>query len=307
MEKLKAKVSTSDRMQYAKRQLMAKVLKQVPVKYRPYSLKDLSILADSLLDQKRLALPVTMTRETPLFSIANQVFTVNNFITYAQAWRYKSDGSGVKPYSQIIEEYTNREIEDYYRKHLEDFNEDFRYQMSEFKDGNLFFEIMQQEVWNKAQSDTVALKNFYEKNKGKYNWKESADAVIFFCTDEATSKELYTQVKTNPTAWKVAADAQVEKAVADSSRYEFSQLPNGDKAPIRAGMVTAPVKNKTDGTVSFAYIIKTYPAGLPRNYSESKGLVISDYQNQLEKQWVADLKKKYPVKINEAEFQKISK
>jgi peptidyl-prolyl cis-trans isomerase SurA len=213
----------------------------------------------------------------------------------------------MKPYSQIVDEYTSREIEDYYRKHLEDFNDEFRYQMSEFKDGNLFFEIMQQEVWNKAQSDTVALKNFFEKNKSKYNWKESADAVIFFCTDEATSKELYTQVNSNPAAWKAASDAQVEKAVADSSRYEFSQIPNGDKAPIRVGVVTVPVKNKTDGTVSFAYIIKTYPAGLPRNFSESKGLVISDYQNQLEKQWVAELKKKYPVKINEAEFQKISK
>lgn len=307
MEKLKAKVGTSDRMQYAKRLLLARVLKQVPVKHRPYSMKDLSILSDSLLDKKRLALPVTMTRETPLFSIANQVFTVNNFITYAQAWRYKSDGSGVKPYSQIIEEYTNREIEDYYRKHLEDFNQEFRYQMNEFKDGNLFFEIMQQEVWNKAQSDTVALKNFFTKNKGKYNWKESADAVIFFCTDEATSKELYSQIKNNPTAWKVASDAQVEKAVADSSRYEFTQIPNADKSPIRAGLVTAPVTNKADGTVSFAYIVKTHPAGLPRDFSEAKGLVISDYQIELEKQWIAALKKKYPVKINEAVFQQISK
>ena len=306
MEKLKAKVQTSDRMEYAKRLLMAKVLKQVPIKYSPYSLKELSILSDSLLDGKRLALPVTMSRETPLFSIANQVFSVNNFITYAQAWRYKSDG-GVKPYPQIVEEYTNREIEDYYRKHLEDFNDEFRYQMNEFKDGNLFFEIMQQEVWNKAQNDTVALKNFYTKNKSKYNWKASADAVIFFCTDEATSKELYSQVKNKPSAWKAAADAQVEKAVADSSRYEFSQIPNGDKAPIQAGMVTTPVTNKTDGTVSFAYIMKTYPAGMPRNFSEGKGLVISDFQNELEKQWVARLKQKYPVKINEAVFQQISK
>jgi len=72
-------------------------------------------------------------------------------------------------------------------------------------------------------------------------------------------------------------------------------------------MVTSPVKNKTDGSVSFAYILKTYPANMPRNYSEAKGLVISDYQVELEKTWVAELKKKYPVKIDEKVFQQIAK
>ena len=79
----------------------------------------------------------------------------------------------------------------YYRIHLEDFNDDFRNQMNEFSDGNLFFEIMQQEVWNKAQNDSAALQALYEKNKNKYIWKQSADAVIFFCSDEATAKKLY--------------------------------------------------------------------------------------------------------------------
>jgi hypothetical protein len=46
---------------------------------------------------------------------------------------------------------------------------------------------------------------------------------------------------------------------------------------------------------------------MPRNYSEAKGLVINDYQVELEKQWVAELKKKYPVKIDEQVFQQIAK
>ena len=79
--------------------------------------------------------------------------------------------------------------------HLEDFNDDFRNQMDEFRDGNLFFEIMQQEVWNKAQNDSAALLALYEKNKSQYNWKQSADAVIFFCSDEGTAKTLDGSVK----------------------------------------------------------------------------------------------------------------
>jgi len=307
MDLLKIKVSSSDRMQYAKNQLMAKALKQVPVKYFEYTMKDLSVLSDSLLDNKPLALPVTVTRRTPLFSIGNDIYSVDNYVTYAQSFRYKTDGSGLKSYQQVMDDFRQNKIEEYYRSHLENYNEEFRHQMNEFKDGNLFFEIMQQEIWNKAQNDTLALKQYFDKNKNRYSWKGSADAVIFFCSDEATAKELYAQVKKNPSAWKAAADAQVEKAVADSARYEFAQIPNAANVPVKAGVVTSPVTNKTDGTVSFAYILKTYPPGLPRNFVEAKGLVIGDYQNELEKQWVIDLKKKYPVKINETVFQQISK
>lgn len=47
---------------------------------------------------------------------------------------------------------------------------------------------------------------------------------------------------------------------------------------------------------------------LPADYKgldEIKGLVISDYQDQLEKELVKDLKVKYPVKINNKQFEKV--
>jgi len=265
------------------------------------------MLADSLLDNRPMGSAVSITKTTPLFSVGDQLLTVNDYITYAQAWRFKPDGTGVRPFQQVMDGFVRYKAEEYYRSHLEDFNSDFRYQMNEFKDGNLFFEIMQQEVWGKAQTDTVALEAYYEKNKSRYNWKQSADAVIFFCGDESSAKTLYEKIKKDPAAWKTISDAMGEKVVADSSRYEFEQIPNGSKVPLRAGLVTTPLKNKADGTVSFAYLLKIYPANMPRNYTEAKGLVISDYQNELERQWVAELKKKYPVKIDEKVFQQIAK
>jgi peptidyl-prolyl cis-trans isomerase SurA len=158
-----------------------------------------------------------------------------------------------------MDEFMHHQGEQYYRAHLEDFNPEFRTQMEEFKDGNLFFEIMQREIWGKAQNDTAALEAYYAQNKNRYNWKKSADAIVFFCNDEGSEKALYDKVKKNPSGWKTAADALAEKVVADSSRYELEQLPNASSAAMQAGMITAPVKKKTDGSVSFAYILKTYP------------------------------------------------
>jgi peptidyl-prolyl cis-trans isomerase SurA len=179
--------------------------------------------------------------------------------------------------------------------------------MNEFKDGNLFFEIMQREVWGKAQNDSIALIDYYGKNKSLYNWKHSADAVIFFCSDENSEKTLYGQLKKNPLAWRIASEALAEKVVADSSRYELEQIPNAARSTLQAGQITAPVKNTSDGSVSFAYILKTYPANLPRNFNDAKGLVINDYQSELDKQWIAELKKKYPVRVDEKVLQEITK
>lgn len=66
-----------------------------------------------------------------------------------------------------------------------------------------------------------------------------------------------------------------------------------------------PVINKNDGTAIFSKILKVYPAHEPRSFEDSRGLVINDYQNYLEQKWVDQLKKKYPVKVNEKIFKSL--
>jgi peptidyl-prolyl cis-trans isomerase SurA len=66
-----------------------------------------------------------------------------------------------------------------------------------------------------------------------------------------------------------------------------------------------PVKNDIDGTYTFNYIIKVYKQNEQRNFDDARGMVISDYQQVLEDRWLAQLKKKYPVKVNTAVFNSI--
>jgi peptidyl-prolyl cis-trans isomerase SurA len=68
------------------------------------------------------------------------------------------------------------------------------------------------------------------------------------------------------------------------------------------GFVSETVVNPIDGNTSFVKLIHLYSANLQRSFDEAKGLVINDYQITLEEKWINDLKKKYPVKVNEAVF-----
>ena len=66
-----------------------------------------------------------------------------------------------------------------------------------------------------------------------------------------------------------------------------------DMVPWAAGLHEA----EADGMYYLVEIERLIPPGL-KSLQEARASVISDYQEEIEKKWVADLRKKYPVKVN---------
>lgn len=306
-QELMSRLMNDNRWKSSKEFIYKKVSEKPGLKKLNYEDDALWAFSDSLMmlqPMKEKGKKISMS--TPVFSIADSIYTVKDWINFASYNRFRSVG-GIKPYPQVREEFMQSAMYNYYQGNLETYSEDFRNQMAEFKDGNIFFEIMQQEVWNRAQNDTAALKDLYEKNKIKYTWKQSTDAVIFYCSDESTAKFMYDEIKKAPAAWRTVAEKYAEKVVSDSSRFEWDQLPLPKGGTPKPGMLTIPVVNSNDNSASFTYIFNVYTTPVQRSFTEARGLVINDYQEILEKQWTNALKKKYPVTINEKVFEQISK
>jgi peptidyl-prolyl cis-trans isomerase SurA len=232
---------------------------------------------------------------------------VNDLLTYSATNRYKADGSGLKPFNELNEEFKRISVMEYYRAHLEEYNEEFRMQMKELKDGNLFFDIMMKEVWSKAQSDTAGQRAFYEQNKSKYKWNYSADAVIFYCGDSTTAKSFRNILVKDKTKWRSILENFSDKITLDSSRFEITKIPGAQKTTAKAGTITNIVKNKDDNSASFAMIFKIYPLPGQKTFADARGDVVSDFQDAIDKKWIAELKKKYPVKVNEEVLKSITK
>ena len=170
--------------------------------------------------------------------------------------------------------------------------------MDEFKEGNMLFEIMERNVWGKAINDSAGLLKFYQAHAANFKWAESADVLIFNCSTAKIAEETITALKKGKN-WRILSEEKDAALQADSGRYEISQIigANYASSPVK-GAYTAIVTN-VDGSATFVKYVNIYAANQQRSFDEARGLVINEYQQLLEQQWLTELKKKYPVRINE--------
>ena len=241
-----------------------------------------------------------------VFSFTKSKVTGGDWLNFVKDYKLNTDVYKGEDNKALLEKYISTIVVEYYRKHLEEFNEDFKYQMQEFKEGNMLFEVMERNVWSKAANDSVGLRKFYDANKSKYQWKGSATVNLFNCNSLKTAEEAILALKDGKN-WKQIAEESDGRIQSDSGRYEVQQLQLPAGTAVAAGLVTAPVVNSGDNTASFVKILQLFPADQQRSFEEAKGLVINEYQNFLEEKWIEELKKKYPVKVNEVVFKSLLK
>jgi peptidyl-prolyl cis-trans isomerase SurA len=299
-EDMKQQVLQSDRMEVSRKVLNKKILQLTGYKKLPFNEKALWQFSDNILQGNNAPLPAGFTTSTPLFTIGKQTYKLKEWQANLEALRGFENMHAGKTTPQLFDQFVETAGLDYYRQHLESYNKDFVYQLNEFKEGNLLFEIMQRKIWDKASADSVGLKKFYDAHKSNYWWEVSADAILFTAVTKDAADAAKKKLEADYHDWKKIMETSDGALQADSSRFELGQIPVLERTNFQPGLITASVKNETDNSISFAYIIKVYRDREPRTFADARGFVINDYQSWLEDQWIAELKKKYTVKVNDA-------
>ena len=301
---LRQQVIADPRIESSRNALLTRIYRQADYTALPLSAAELWAYTDSAALNKALSSFRDLSYQTPLFSFTHQQYKVKEWLDYMQSLRNSRSNLLGRTHEELFDQFTRAAAMDYYRNHLEDFNKDFAFQLNEFREGNLLFEIMQRKVWDKASTDSAGLRNYYDTHQGKYWWEASADAVLFTCNNQQTAAKLKTRLSMTPSNWKNLADSAGAGVQADSGRFELAQIPAPakEKPDFSPGLISPLTANPADNTVSFAYILRVYADKAPRNYKDARGFVINDYQVFLEDQWIAELKKKYPVNVDEKVF-----
>ena len=180
--------------------------------------------------------------------------------------------------------------------------------MKEYRDGILLFELTDRQVWGKATNDTTGLQAFHEQNKTKYMWKERADVEIYNCSDKKicdAAHDLAAQGKSAEAIQKqLNKEGSNSKVSVLSGKYEKGQYDVVDKSSWKKGL--EPITKINDSSYQFI-LVKEIIKPEPKTLKEAKGYAVSDYQEYLEKKWLADLRQKYAIEVNQPVFKSLIK
>ena len=169
--------------------------------------------------------------------------------------------------------------------------------MKEYRDGILLFELTDKKIWSKAIQDTLGLQNFYESHKQNYTWDQRIDATIYSVTLAEEVKTVRKLVKKNTPKNDILSQINQDSLMIltiFNDKYERGDNEITDSVEWKVGMSTNVVSSDT---TSFVMIHQILPAGF-KLLSEARGIITADYQNFLEKEWIKELRAKYPVEIN---------
>jgi peptidyl-prolyl cis-trans isomerase SurA len=302
LDELKEKIKTDPRAAVSRKRMLQTILKQTQFKEFLPAGNSLWDYTDSMLQNKKPALNAGITDQTVLFQFPDKNILISDWIVYRRSLKSSPNLTNGKSNSEILDAYRQIVAFEYYKQHLEKYDAAFAAQVAEFRDGNLLFEIMQRQIWNRAAADSAGLKKYFESHKENYWWKPGADAIIFTAASARAGDKLQLYLGENIKNWRKAMDSIGGQVQADSGRFESKQIPGNGRT--EAGKFTAGVSNP-DKSVQFAYIIREYSKSSPRTFEEARGSLINDYQNELENEWIGELKKKYPVVINEVVFKSL--
>lgn len=284
--KLESKVKNGSRSSYVQQSLAGKIAANYKVVTQKAKLglypniKDFSNNKDTLL------------------VVQDKSFTGQDFYNYAKDIQDRSK-------NDLYQAFTNQMIINYYKDHLEENDQEFALTYQEYKDGLLLFELLQKEIWEKSESDSLGLKAYFDAHRSKYRWKRRANLTIASCT----WKEKAEQVK-NLLSENVPTDsikALVNEGATIHVLFSKGKLEEGSSKLPKGYKFAVGVSTIYEETPQNYTIIKVDDIIEPelKEFKETRGEVMNDYQNYLEAAWVKSLHRVYDLEINRKNYKEL--
>lgn len=226
-----------------------------------------------------------------LFTIQGKPVSAAEFIRFVETNQTASSLTPTACMEQLYNSFVDEKLTAQQDVLLEQQHPEFGRLLNEYREGILLFSIMEKEVWNRASEDTLGQRKFYEQDPARYKAGDRVDARIFSTGNKAFLDEVKGRVQKGDTL--TVSDLKKFKTVQNFRSYEKGESKVVDQVSWFVGLH----ETEADGMYYLVEIRNLIPPG-NKSFQEARAQVISDYQDNLEKTWVNQLKSKYPVKIN---------
>ena len=180
--------------------------------------------------------------------------------------------------------------------------------MDDYKNGIFIFKLQEEEVWDKIKYDSIAVYNYWEKNKEDYKFPERVAFSEIFSTRDSLINKYYKMLQDGADFDSLAAlyterpGKKTAKGRYDLQDVDFSDFTRQANKIENVGEYTEPVP--FSGGYSIFKLNEREPARL-KTFEEAKAEVSSKFQEmqskKLEEDYISSLEKRYqPVIYYEA-------
>jgi peptidyl-prolyl cis-trans isomerase SurA len=197
---------------------------------------------------------------------------------------------------KLLTTFIDNQILDFEKSRLTDKYPEFRFLLEEYHDGLLIFDISQKEIWNRASEDSIGIANYYAAHKNNYFYPEKIDGRAIFMKDKKTLKAVKKLLASDP---EISNDSLKHIFGKQQIKCINGAFEKGEYKAIDKQIWKNKQSNgKTDQEYPFVYATGDLIAQKEKSLDETKGQLIADYQYNIEKQWISQLKAKYNPTIN---------
>jgi peptidyl-prolyl cis-trans isomerase SurA len=178
---------------------------------------------------------------------------------------------------------------------------EYRLLLQEYEEGLLLFEIMEDEVWDKALQDSTGLKAYYQKHKDNYPAPERA--VTYTISKRSANgagllKTVQQMLNKKPGIGEPDSLLKSQLPPTDYSLLKIvKRTLTKDDLPIFASQKLTENQLVLDESQGLLYLVQSIiPAGV-YSLDEIKGRVTADYQDYLDQEWIKKLRNQHKIKI----------
>ncbi len=230
-------------------------------------------------------------------------YSMEEFMTYLKRFAPETNGNAAQSFlRQRFDNFVNVEMQRLQLSLLPEENEAYRNLLGEYRDGMLLFEVSNQKVWDKAAKDTEGLEEFFRAHREDYTWKTPhVKGLLVQCPSDSVMLSVQERIATLP------ADEVVTTVRKEFPGVKIDEMlvAKGDNMLVDAlAFGSEPVQNP-DSKYPAYFMSNMRVITAPEEAADVRGQVTADYQNELERRWVEELRAKYPIEVYQKELSKV--
>ncbi len=264
-------------------------------------------IADTIFNEGR-KMPKDKSLEKVLFRIKQKTYLYSDFVEFIKNKRIRQGTPQDAPIfvEEMYNQFESSSLLKYYEEHLEEDNQDFADIIGEYRDGLLLFDLMDSKVWNVSKTDSLELRRFYDSQKEKYVQNETYRILKASSSKREAINKVQQLLKENRSLEEIKKAVNKEAIVLVI--FSEEELVKGeDKFPKGFSVNTSEmIITEEDNFITLIMVKEILPSRI-KTFEEIKGEVINDFQENIESKWLAQLKEKYIVKVDQKTLKKIKK